>query len=314
AGGPYYCAEDEYIEAVDACTQLPSEIDVDKLVQTTKQFATSGDIDATSNIATMRVYLYSGTKDTVVQSGCVKKGQEYFAEFAQESSQVYFQNNISSEHAMITDFYGNKCSDLAEPYINNCGYDLAGAILEFILNTKLNSPVNSNQVPLSTFFCRLIYNNLIQISQDQFTPNKEAPKSISMEVKPVHEFWKREEKKNVIMRNRDIAFVYVPTGCSINPLPSNCILHVVFHGCEQYIQASYNGKQFNDTYARNAGYNEWAETNKIVLLYPQAAADDAKGNPDGCWDWWGYNGKNYAWKSGDQITTVANMVSYIFGN
>merc|ERR1712000_597055 len=37
--------------------------------------------------------------------------------------------NYSSEHAWITDKYGNDCSYLGEPYVNNCDYDFSGEYL-----------------------------------------------------------------------------------------------------------------------------------------------------------------------------------------
>ena len=44
----------------------------------------------------------------------------------------------------------------------------------------------------------------------------------------------------------------------------------------------------NDRFVRQAGYNEVAELNNIVILYPQAISTVLPLNPQGCWDWWGY--------------------------
>ncbi|MNL69447.1 hypothetical protein D3C87_1943080 [compost metagenome] len=55
-----------------------------------------------------------------------------------------------------------------------------------------------------------------------------------------------------------------------------------------------------------AGYNEWAEANGIVILYP--AASTAKLNPNGCWDWFGYTGKDYALRQAKQIVLVHKMI------
>ena len=104
------------------------------------------------------------------------------------------------------------------------------------------------------------------------------------------------------------------SNCSIAPMSSNCRLHVVFHGCEQDLNTKMNditGELFNDTYVRDTGYNGWAETNDLVILYPQADSNTLKENENGCWDWWGYDGKNYAWQDGDQMATCHNMVNYI---
>ena len=83
----------------------------------------------------------------------------------------------------------------------------------------------------------------------------------------------------------DTGFLYVPIGC----LPQGqsqepCRVHVVFHGCQQYAGNPKVGKAVIE----RAGYNRWADTNKLIVLYPQTAATDpAPLNPKGCWDWWG---------------------------
>jgi poly(3-hydroxybutyrate) depolymerase len=95
------------------------------------------------------------------------------------------------------------------------------------------------------------------------------------------------------------AFLYVPASCAAG---ETCGLHVAFHGCQQ------SSEFVGDAFARDAGYNEWAESNHLLVLYPQAASSKvAPMNPLGCWDWWGYTGANYATKSGAQITSVMAM-------
>ena len=71
-------------------------------------------------------------------------------------------------------------------------------------------------------------------------------------------------------------------------------------------------------FARHAGYNRWADSNRIVVLYPQAITRYGWGpwpwptsfvfNPNGCWDWWGYTGVNYHTKAGAQIRAVKAML------
>jgi poly(3-hydroxybutyrate) depolymerase len=73
-------------------------------------------------------------------------------------------------------------------------------------------------------------------------------------------------------------------------------VHVAFHGC----------KQSGERFPREAGYNRWAETNQLVVLYPQVKA--SLFNPRGCWDWWGYTNAAYATKEGTQIRAVWAML------
>jgi hypothetical protein len=52
----------------------------------------------------------------------------------------------------------------------------------------------------------------------------------------------------------------------------------------------------------------WTESNRIIVLYPQVNASSAPYNPQGCWDWFGYTGMNYALKSGPQLLAVQAMI------
>ena len=93
-------------------------------------------------------------------------------------------------------------------------------------------------------------------------------------------------------------WVYVPLACQQG---EPCVAHVAFHGCEQGY--SYVKKAF----ITHAGYNEWADTNHIIVLYPQAVPTAA--NPLGCWNWWGYDfDPGYATRGATQIKAVRAML------
>ena len=66
----------------------------------------------------------------------------------------------------------------------------------------------------------------------------------------------------------------------------DCKLHVAFHGCSQ-------GKyKIGLDYIKNSGYNQVADLNNIIVLYPQAKSNLIS-NPMGCFDWWGYSGVDF---------------------
>lgn len=97
-------------------------------------------------------------------------------------------------------------------------------------------------------------------------------------------------------------YAYVPSACASG---QSCRLHVAFHGCLQ------NAATVGGAFYQNAGYNRWADTNKIIVLYPQASATAA--NPGGCWDWWGYDDVNFPAKSGGQMVAIKTMIDKIVG-
>jgi poly(3-hydroxybutyrate) depolymerase len=104
----------------------------------------------------------------------------------------------------------------------------------------------------------------------------------------------------------DEGFLFVPKDCAAGKA---CRVHVAFHGCRQGIE--FIGRRF----AREAGYNRWADTNRIVVLYPQAAKSWFwPFNPWGCWDWWGYSGADYATRNAAQLATVHAMLTALGAN
>ncbi|MEU8882517.1 fibronectin type III domain-containing protein [Streptomyces hydrogenans] len=115
---------------------------------------------------------------------------------------------------------------------------------------------------------------LVQFDQSTYTPGG-SPSAISM---------------------GNEGFAYVPQSCQSG---ASCKLMVTLHGCYQYF--GLVGNALMD----KAYLNEYADTNNLIVLYPQATT--MTGNPRGCWDWWGYKSADYAQKSGPQMTAVMNM-------
>jgi len=261
AGAPYYCALGVYSKAVSHM-QDPSQIVLDTLYAKTSSAHSEGSIDSIKNLKSSKVYLYSGTSDSVVNPGAMQKTEQYYLNYVPRSA-IKSVFNITSQHGFITSNYGNTCSDLGSPFINNCNYDQAGDILDYFYG-----PLQPAVSPKTT--------HVISLGQAQFVP------ATGLDAASLG----------------DNAYLYVPSKC-----PGECKVHVVFHGCKQTID------DINTTFVKHAGYNGWAESNKIVILYPQAKK--TTNNPKGCWDWWGFTGADYATQSAAQITTVKNMVDYV---
>ncbi len=101
------------------------------------------------------------------------------------------------------------------------------------------------------------------------------------------------------------AYLYVPASCANG---RTCGIHVVIHGCSQ--SSEYVG----DAFAAGAGFNEWADANDLLVLYPQVASSKvAPMNPYGCWDWWGYTDNNYATREGPQVAAIKATLDAIAG-
>ncbi len=106
-------------------------------------------------------------------------------------------------------------------------------------------------------------------------------------------------------------YLYVPPGCREGR--ERCRLHIAFHGCRQSVDS-----QSGEAFIRRAGYNHWADNNRLIILYPQVATTRpwwlGGRNPRGCWDWWGYSDDDFHLQSGAQLAVVRRMVRGIVEN
>lgn len=100
-------------------------------------------------------------------------------------------------------------------------------------------------------------------------------------------------------------YAFVPQPCAAGV---RCALVVAFHGCLQ-TQADIGTK-----FITESGIDAWADHNNVVVLYPYAVKSPVQPfNPQGCWDWWGYDDPQYALKSGTQVSIVYKMVERVTG-
>ena len=315
AGGPFYCAQGNAATALGACMKYPDLVDVAALAAITRTTALTGTIDALENLADghHRAYLFTGRNDTVVAPRVAGlKLRAYLGAFVpqqQEQEQepeldggggggaILLRDDLPAEHAWITASYGSNCSHLGTPYLNRCGVDVAGELLQHLFDHTLLPPPSS-----STTSSRVGdlggAGALLMFDQSHYAPPLVPWEAVSM---------------------ADEGYLYIPAACreetrrtrrkrssssgggSSGGSGDGCRLHVALHGCE--MAPSKIGTQF----VANSGLNEWADANGIVILYPSARASLL--NPKGCWDWWGYTSPAYASKLGLQMATVRAMVA-----
>lgn len=274
AGGPYYCAKGNVATALTDCT-TPTALDppdVNYSIRVTEEFAARAQIDNPGYMANARVWLFSGTKDTTVYPIVVERLFDYYRHYASPSN-IVFERSIPAAHSMVTDKYGHPCD-----YVGNG--DNPNDI--FINNCGYDAAGNLLKHIYGPLKARAkadapMKGSIVGFDQGEFIDN---PASHSM---------------------NPTGYAYVPADCDDG---ATCRIHVVFHGCRQF------PARIGDKFYRNAGYNEWADTNRIIVLYPQAinSALPPVYNPRGCWDWWGYDDANYARQNGRQMLAVKAMV------
>jgi poly(3-hydroxybutyrate) depolymerase len=261
AGGPYYCAQDSVFTAFYNCmtpgrwTPLPQTATLKEL---TDELSAAGRIDPVRHLENARAWLFTGGNDHTVYREVVEGLRNFYADY---KVQVTLVADISAGHAMVTLVRGTKCGTSEPPFIVDCDYDAAGALLQWLLGNL--KPAAAKET-----------GRLVRFDQSPF-----AGSDISMDA---------------------TGFVYVPQMCD----KVRCRIHVAFHGCGQ------GAAEIGEEFVRDAGYNAWADTNGLIILYPQAIKrfSPLTWNPRGCWDWWGYTGADYHTRSGAQIRAVKAMI------
>jgi len=276
AGGPYMCAGHNnytacmYNAAISASQLSTMQSDLN---------AWSGSADdALSNVTRQKVFLWVGSSDTTVGPNPMAAVKTQYANNGVAAANLSWNQLSGANHTFPTDFGGagdNACGTAASPYISNCGFDGAGAMLKQFYGTL----AARNDSPASA--------NYIQFDQTPYTGGNAGMASTG--------------------------WIYVPAACASG---TGCRLHVALHGCLQ------NAAQIGTDFIQNTGYTRWADTNRIVVLFPQTQVDNAThstadsgslSNPNGCWDWIGWYGTNFAQKAGAQAKAIKAMVDAVSG-
>jgi poly(3-hydroxybutyrate) depolymerase len=289
AGGPYYCAQNNVITATTRCSCTlegthnfcavsPTSADVTTLVAATRRFAHAGLIDDPANIARQRTFLLAGGKDQTVPAAVVGQSRDYFAALGVPAENLAATTLDEAGHGLPTPAYGGACALTAEPYLIDCDFDTAGKILSWIHGPLKPARVGARQ------------GRFIRFDQTPFIPR-------------FFSFFRSSGLDGS-------GWLYVPDTCDRG---EKCRLHIALHGCRQgqshlpLRPPPGGGLYFGGTFVEHAGYDAWADTNHLVILYPQAVSVPFR-NPNGCWDWWGYTDQHYADKQGVQIRALRAMV------
>ncbi|MBL8481677.1 MAG: hypothetical protein JNJ60_05740 [Rhodocyclaceae bacterium] len=303
AGGPYYCAATDASKdfnlrrVIRRCMQGDPAYGKDpitndwmqKLYTATQNFAAAGKIDKLDNLKRQKIWLFHGYNDGIVKQPVMDRLYEYYSHYV-PPQQIFYKSGLNAGHAQISASCAsqsgacNTCPTTGGNFINQCQDRPAALGTYDAVGAMLQHIYGALHPPAAPG------GQIVAFRQDEFTRSNRGhdyPGLISMS---------------------DTGYAYVPAHCSTN---AGCRVHIAFHGCMQSADA------LDDFFYRNAGYNEWADQNAIIVLYPQTTAKLPSVvtplNPMGCWDWWGYNDLfdsegRYATKAGLQVAAVKAML------
>lgn len=284
AGGPYGCANTpggslnpfwaavmamNIERALSRCMKdgsffsggVPSAAD---LADQARRLADSGRIDALQALASDKIYLFSGANDETVERAVVERAAELYARLGVPAANIVLMKHDKAAHAFITQDGGSACGTGGAPFIEDCDYDQAKAVLEAIYGSLSAAPEDAS-------------GRYVVFAQDAFGNSGDTALA-------------------------DEGVAYVPAVCARQ---AGCAVHVVFHGCKQGRPA------VGDAFIKTSGYERWAAAGRLILLFPQVEASAL--NPNGCWDWWGYTGREFLTRDAPQMAAVRRMLDRLAG-
>lgn len=286
AGGPFWCAQADADDAIDAfslpflhatglCMSGKPLSDLDRFIGKADAKSASGEIDSVQGLSRQKIYVFHGYNDDKVARSVTDATVAFYRHYLGQPNRgnLYYQTAIGAGHSLVVaqDPHSggpNECNITASPFIDACGYDQAGIILQHIYG-PLSAPNRGQLSGTVKRFDQSIYTR----------PRDPSPLSLA-----------------------GTGYVFVPRECEDG---AACRVHIALHGCLQ--DAGEIDRRFID----QTGYNAWADTNRLIVLYPQTAVSwYLPYNPLACWDLWGYVDQNdsYVTKSGSQIRTIKAML------
>lgn len=304
AGGPYRCSESfrgAALLAEDACELTALQLCMNPLIPSNapdarrslalaQEAEQAGKIDALSGLGAQRVYLFTGSQDKVVHSSVVAQTREFYRLLGVHADHIAYHDQVPAGHSLITD--NPEDSPLATnqpPYLNNGGFMQSHQLLNHIY-PGLKPPAERATGRLLRFDQAEFFGAAARASMSRF------------------------------------GYVYLPRAVE-EGAPAR--VHIALHGCKQgYNYTNYvygradtaNQPPYGNRYITTTGYNTIADSNDLIVLYPQAQGhdDDQAQNPDGCWDWWGYTSEDeeqpdYYSRNAVQIKAIHGMLSRLGG-
>lgn len=326
AGPGWGCAEDRVSQAINDC--MCGRHPVIAQTDTARALAAgAGKIDPLVSgkpRALKRAYVFHSAKDATVAEQSGQAGIEFLTAFIGTAPVIDrgspADGSDRAGHGIISPQGADACqADGRETtYVRRCGAaDNAGRLFLALYGQGESYDPGSRIADIPE-------HEVWQFSQQRLVDDVTAGAEM---IAPDRTLWfypyRSARRKHLDMAAT--GYVYVPPGC--RRAGSRCRVHVALHGCKQDAR----------TFAITAGYNNWAEHYRVIVVYPAlapdapqtgevcrmapvpAAADNAwfEPNPNGCWDWWGYldadwlDGRRYLTQDAPQMRVIERIIAEV---
>jgi hypothetical protein len=229
AGGPFYCAQASAGDIINAyalplanatgpCMTGPPP-DLRPMFAKLEAKVSAGAIDPLENVRRQKIYLFHGYNDSVVAKNVTDAAAEFYRHYLGDGARgnLFYQDTLSAGHSFVVKDEAarelNACPANQGPFIDQCGYDQAGMILQHIYGALRSGTLGPLGGTIKSF------------DQNQYT-GRDIADALSM---------------------GDQGYVFVPAACEQGVA---CRVHIALHGCKQ--DAGSIGRMFVEKTGYNA--------------------------------------------------------------
>ena len=273
------------------CMKLPLvHDDVSAHKGMVEAFAAKGWIDPPSNLARSRLYVFTGGSDAFVSNAAVEKARDLYLALGVRLGNITFE-----DHSGPAATAGHAW--VTQAYGGACSAN-APPFLNACGYDQAGAELKAIYGPDLNPAAPTATGRVVPFDQAEFVPGEAA----------------------LANGLSNTGYLYVPKACEAGA-PGRCRLQVALHACTQ------SAETLGDRFYAHVGLNEWADSNRIVVLYPQAHATTlselpsgllrfgpSAPNPMGCWNWWGYAGDSrYLTRTGVQVDAIWRMIQRLEG-
>jgi poly(3-hydroxybutyrate) depolymerase len=287
AGGPFYCAQASaadllngytlpVITATGPCMKGPPP-DLRPMTDKAEEMAAAHEIDPLDNIKRQKIYLFHGYNDSVVARTVTDAAAQFYQRYLGDTARgnLFYQTTRGAGHSFVTKDQTagdtNACPINQSPFINQCGYDQAGIILQHIYGALRPGTLGQ------------LTGNIRSFDQRRYT-GSHIPGALSL---------------------GDEGYVFVPTACEEG---APCRVHIALHGCKQDVGAI--GRRFIEQSGYNAWADAnriivifpQAEASSFLPQNPNGCWD--------WWSYVNHN-DDYVTKKGLQIAAIKAMLDAV---
>lgn len=279
-------------------------------------------VDPLSNLKDQKVFIYHGKIDSAFKVKMQERLKSYYLSVGVKESNIATLTGKGS-HNFPTDRKDEiACNLVAVPYVASCDLNLAEKLLAHLFDDKMiRTEINKNHIYVVDQTTNLL--NLSKKETDWVTP---------------------------VPSIAPYGYLYANDKCLDHP--ESCHMHIALHGCQmtdsynEDFQTQYKTQIRNyrivsmrsnrqmeiipnlpviENKANNygllkfvldSGYIDYAEQNDLMILFPQTwiTENNFPYNPNGCWDWFGWTGENYATNTGSETKWLMDFIHSIAAN